>query len=181
MKKTVRVSVPVSLELLGRLEQLVSNTPGPKPPSKSDLLAEAIERGIALMEVDSRARHTEAAARRVAVEAGHLAPDEAHNVVRREGRIAFGSRTGVDRRTGPRPEQGGRRDADNRQARQVFLQKVMQLANEGKSYKEIAEALNAEGITTSRGQPWSTSAVAQVVRTEREKRERQAWTPKALK
>ncbi len=179
--KTVRVSVPITLDLLQQVDALIGLAPAREVTSRSELLKEALERGVALLEVDSRARQREVEARRLAVESGVLSEEEARRVVQREGRLAFGTReTPDDRRDEGRGLVAGRRETDRRHARRVFVQRVIDLVEGGMAYGEVADLLNEEKLTTSRGQPWSGSSIGQVFRTDREKRARTAWRPRSL-
>ncbi len=178
-KRTIRVSVPITLEVLARVETLTERR---ETPDKAALLADAIERGLAEIEEDARNTDRETAARRAIVESAGVPPEESGTAFQRGGHLAFGSRKEVeDRRGGARGLDAGRRESDRQTARAAFVERVMGLVAEGKAYADIAELLNAEGITTSRGQPWSGNAIGQVVRTERDKRRRQAWRPSFLK
>ena len=159
------MSVPVTLDVLARVDALVKAAPPGERPDKATLLSHAIELGLSEME--------------------HAPPDvgrgESSMVYQREGHLSFGTRsTEEDRRVEPRGPVG-RRDDDRRQARKAFVERVLRLVDQGHEYGDIAQQLNDEGVTTSRGQPWSGVAIKQVVRTEKAKRARQAWSPKSLK
>lgn len=181
-KRQVRVSVPVTIEALSRVDALVDAAPGSRKPDKAALLAEAIERGLAQMEADARIHEREVAARRAALERVEIPDEESGHVFQREDHLAFGSRRDIEnRREGERGLDAGRREGDRRRARAAFVERVIALANEGLTYPEIADLLNEEKTTTSRGQPWSGNAIGQLVRTEREKRARLAWRPSFLK
>ncbi len=176
------MSVPVTLDALSRVDALVEAAPVSMKPDKGALLAEALERGLTQMEEDARIHERETAARRAVFEQVEVPDEEASHVFQREGHLSFGSRRDTEnRREGERGLDAGRREGDRRRARSAFVDRVMALEKEGHTYGEIAELLNAEKVTTSRGQAWSGNAIGQVVRTEREKRARQAWRPSFLK
>jgi hypothetical protein len=163
-KRTVRVSVPVSLAVLARVETLANSSDG-EPLDKGELLARAIELGLTELENEPEVPRGERAM-----------------VYQREGHLSFGSRReSDDRRHGLREAQVGRRETDRTRSRKAFVEQVLDLVDDGLEYAQIAERLNEHGVTTSRGQAWSGTAIGQVVRTEQAKRRRSAWRPKSLK
>ncbi len=101
-------------------------------------------------------------------------------IVCRTGEYVPGSRQGGDRRAEDRGLDGGRRTDDQRRVRRKFIDRVVDLADEGHPPKHIASTLNDEGSRTARGHRWTTQAIDQLIRTESARRGRKAWIPRAL-
>ncbi len=74
-------------------------------------------------------------------------------------------RSGSDRRKRRRAP-GGRRHTD----RSVFVDRVLVLLDAGMGNAEVAEHLNAEGLTTRTNTPWTAKAIAQLARRARQRR-----------
>lgn len=172
----VRVSVPISMELLARVEALQGLLTHPKR-NKSQLLAEALERGVAALESEAEVERAKVAARQAEVAATPVTSEETGKVVVRHGKLAFGTRKDAERRGGERGLNAGRRAEDRRRARRAFVERVFEMIAGGCTHQEVADRLNDEGFTTARGNPWSGRAIGQLVRVEREKRAREAWVP----
>ena len=106
--------------------------------------------------------------------------EESRRIVQRGEELAFGSRQGDDRRTGTRGLAVGRRFVDQHKARREFIEEIRTMSLEGCSADTIARFLNEEGLRTARDDKWTGSAIEQLLKTEDERREREAWTPPSL-
>ncbi len=171
----LRVSVPISMEALARVEALQA---AGRKRSKSQLMAHALELGLAQLESEAEVERERQAARLAQVAATPVSSTEGGKVVVRHGKLAFGSRRDSDaRREDDRGLASGRRANDRQRARRAFVERVFEMIAGGCSHEEVAERLNDEGFTTARGNAWSGRAIGQLVRVEREKRARSAWVP----
>jgi len=105
---------------------------------------------------------------------------EDQGIVCRAGEYVPGTRKNSDRRAEDRGLDAGRRVDDQRRIRRRFINRVVDLADEGHPAKIIATTLNDEGCRTARGHRWTTQAIGQLIRTENARRDRKAWVPRAL-
>jgi hypothetical protein len=144
--------------------------------SVQSLAVEAIERGVHTFESQAPPRLGPPTPPSPVL--GLSASGESRRIVRREGKLTFGTREAVDRREVAR---GGRRTEDRREARQVVVDRVLAEVEQGHTPKAIAAGLTADGITTAGGNPWNGAAIQQLIRLEMDRRAHSAWTPTALR
>ena len=173
----MNASIELTHKMLDRVRRLASaraqSITEPRP-----LVLDALARGLASWEAQSRSDEADtiAPASGPVVEV-RVAQPEARRIVRRDGTLAFGSRTEVDRRG---TDRGGRRAVDRRDARQVVVDRVLSEIEAGLDAKCIAEGLTMDGFTTAGGRPWTKAAIQQLLRLEMDRRAHTAWTPVAL-
>ncbi|MCB9544219.1 MAG: hypothetical protein R3F65_01405 [bacterium] len=165
-ERMVRIQLEVPLSLVARIDALDrGRRPGDEPPGKAALYLDALRRGLTALE----AGEAEAAPR----PGPH--PADTERVVLRGDRLAYGTRSGEDRRGDERGLDAGRRAEDVRRVRRAFIDEVMRRIEDGESPASIAEALNAAGRRTARGNRFGEAAIEQLVHRERARRIRGDW------
>ena len=103
--------------------------------------------------------------------------DESQRYVLRGDLLTSGSRTGQERRIDDRGLNAGRRYLDHKRVRRAFIDRVMDMEQQGLSKKTIASILNDEELKTAAGENWTEVAITQLVAQENERRDRAAWRP----
>lgn len=165
-ERMVRIQLEVPLSLVARIDALDrGRRPGDDAPGKAALYLEALRRGIAALE----AGEDEAPPR----PGPH--PADTERVVLRGDHLAYGTRSGEDRRGDERGLDAGRRAEDVRRVRRAFIDEVMRRFESGEAPAAIADAFNAAGRRTARGNRWSEAAIEQLVHRERARRIRDDW------
>ena len=172
----MNASIELTHKMLDRVRRLASAR-GQSITEPRPLVLDALARGLARWEAQSRLDEDTLAPASGPVVEVRVAQPEARRIVRRDGTLAFGSRTEMDRRG---TDRGGRRAADRRDARQVVVDRVLSEIEAGLDAKCIAEGLTMDGFTTAGGRPWTKAAIQQLLRLEMDRRAHTAWTPVAL-
>jgi DNA invertase Pin-like site-specific DNA recombinase len=139
----------------------------------AELLEQMNKRGVALVSV-AESLDTGSAAGRLVLNIMTAVSQWEREAIGERTRDALQHKKGKGERLGNIPF-GYRASADGRHIEEcpvemAVVQKVNGLRASGQSLREIAEALNAEGITTRRGSAWRHEYVAPIVKAGQERR-----------
>lgn len=170
-ERMVRIQLEVPLSLVARVDALDRGRRSGRdaPPGKAALYLDALRRGLAALEAGADERPDRAP------EPPTPHPADAERVVLRGDRLAYGTRSGDDRRDDDRGFDTGRRADDQRRVRRAFIDEIMSRFEDGVAPSAIADALNTAGRRTARGNRWSEAAIEQLVHRERARRVRGTW------
>ncbi len=174
-ERMVRIQLEIPLSLVARIDAL--HRAAPEAVDKAAMYLDALDRGIAALESGDIITAVSRAAPNTSAYPDRARPDdgEAARVVLRGDRFVADARRADDRRDAPRSIEAGRRTEDHQRARRAVVDDVMARVDGGDTPGSIADALNAEGRRTARGNPWTQANVEQLVHRERARRVRDTW------
>lgn len=175
-ERMVRIQLEIPLSLVARIDAL--HRAAPEAVDKATMYLDALDRGVAALESGDIIT----AVNRAAPDAREPYADRARpdgsdpaRVVLRGDRFVADARRADDRRDAPRSIEAGRRADDHQRARRAVIDDVMGRVDGGDTPASIADALNAEGRRTARGNPWTPANVEQLIHRERARRVRDTW------
>lgn len=180
-ERMVRIQLEIPLSLVARIDALHRAAPAADAADKAALYLDAFDRGVAALESGdvitavSRPEARRDSASRDSAPWDSASRAEPARVVLRGDRFVADARQTPERREAPRSVDDGRRTQDHQRARRAFVDDVMARVDDGGTPAAIADALNAEGRRTARGNPWTETHVEQLVHRERARRVRDTW------
>lgn len=173
-ERMVRIQLEIPLSLVARIDAL--HRAAPEDVDKATMYLDALDRGIAALESGDIITAVSRAAPNASAYPERARSDDAPaRVVLRGDRFVADARRADDRRDAPRSIEAGRRTEDHQRARRAVVDDVMSRVDGGDTPASIADALNAEGRRTARGNPWTEANVEQLVHRERARRVRDTW------